>query len=88
MTMSQALANGDQAVAACPPVAPRWLRPVAQWLVVAVIHAALIGLALQMSPHVREVLGGVIQAGLIAPQGRRRRRAATRQAMPSPTAPW
>ena len=68
MTMSQALANGNQAVGACPPVAPRWLRPVAQWLVVAVIHAALIGLALQMSPQVREVLGGVIQAGLIAPQ--------------------
>ena len=68
---------------ACPSSAgaPRWARPVAQWLGVGLVHATIIGFILHMSPQAQLMLGGVIQASLILPQ------AAPMAAQPEPPSP-
>lgn len=59
---------GSSAPSAQPIGAPRWLRPAAQWLAIALVHIAVAWGLVQVSPQARQTLGAVIQAGLIAPQ--------------------
>ena len=51
-----------------PAGVPRWARPAAQWLGVALAHAAVIAAILQLSPQARQALSEIVQASLIAPQ--------------------
>ena len=68
MAAGKALLAGRESVAFSRKGTSSWARSAVQWFAVLAIHVALIGLALPMSPQVSQVLGGVIQAGLIAPQ--------------------